>query len=382
MEVVMTPQGRHLVVVGAGFAGLACAGAAAARGVATTVLEARPGPGRGIRSTGILVKEAADQWDVPRHLTRKVHGVRLYSPSLRSVDLERPGYYFLATDTPGLDRWWAREAARHGAEIRWGRPFRGSRLLPDGRIQLVEHDLTCDVLVGADGAKSAVARDLGLQRNTELLVGIELEAVGVAGMADDRLHVFLDSRLAPGYIGWAVPGVHATQIGVAVRGSSTPNLERLLSRLGRVFDLSHMEIRGYRAGLIPVGGPLRSTSRGNALLIGDAAGWVSPLTAGGIHCALALGRVAGVAVADFLLDGGPHPSRIMQRRVPSFAWKRWLRRVIELQPPDRLIDLVLRSHTVRTAAKLVFFHHRGLLSRDGWAAWLTRFHPNRADVTR
>ncbi len=370
---------RRLVIVGAGYAGLACAGAAAARGLATTVLEARPAPGVGVRTTGILVKEAADAWDVPRRLTRKIHGVRLYSPSLRSLDLERPGYYFLATDTPALEVWWAREVARRGSEIRWGRPFRGGRLRPDGRIELVGHDLTCDVLVGADGTRSSVARDLGLQHNTELLVGIEVETVGVGGMPDDRLHVFLDSRLAPGYIGWAVPGVHGVQIGLAARGSSRPNLAGLLSRLERVFDLSRMEIRGHRAGLIPVGGPLRATTRGNVLLIGDAAGWVSPLTAGGIHCALAWGRRAGVAIADFLLDGGPHPGRVIGRHVPKFTCKRWMRRLIDLRPPNRLIDLALGSRAVRTVARLVFFHHRGLLSRDGWAAWFGRLRAQRVD---
>ena len=55
-----------------------------------------------MHTTGLLVKEAAQEWEVPGWLTRKIHGVRLYSPALESVDLESPGYYFLATDTAGI----------------------------------------------------------------------------------------------------------------------------------------------------------------------------------------------------------------------------------------------------------------------------------------
>lgn len=55
-----------LAVVGAGFAGLACARSAAARGLRTLALERRPRAGSAIRTTGLLVKEAAERWVCPR----------------------------------------------------------------------------------------------------------------------------------------------------------------------------------------------------------------------------------------------------------------------------------------------------------------------------
>lgn len=365
-EIIPPPR---LVVVGASFAGLACAHAAARRGLATTVLERRSGADRSIGTTGILVKEVADQWDVPRRLTRKIHGVRLYSPSLRTLDLARPGYYFLATDTPGLLSWWAREAQSAGAEILWGRAYRGSRPAPRRRIGIQDHGVACDFLIGADGARSQVARSLRLDVNQRLLTGLEAECAGVAGIDEDRLHVFLDSTLAPGYIAWTVPGVSAVQIGLAVNGGQRVSLDGLLAKLRAVFDLDRLRIDGYRAGLIPVGGPLRRIAAERALLIGDAAGWVSPLTAGGIHCALSWGRLAGIAVADHLLDGGPHPASVLRRLVPSFAVKRQLRRLFDLQPPNRLLDIALGTTVVRRLAQLVFFHHRGLLGSDAWRDW-------------
>ena len=74
------------------------------------VLEAKPSPGSRIHTTGLLVKEAAEEIDFPAALTRKIHGVRLYAPNLNHVDLAAPGYYFLATDTGALLDWMAMRA--------------------------------------------------------------------------------------------------------------------------------------------------------------------------------------------------------------------------------------------------------------------------------
>ena len=94
-----------LVIVGASFAGLICARSAALRGLKVIVIESKSDPGARIHTTGILVKEAAEEVDTPANLSRVIHGVRLYSPSLKSIDLRAPGYYFLTTDTAGLIRW-------------------------------------------------------------------------------------------------------------------------------------------------------------------------------------------------------------------------------------------------------------------------------------
>jgi len=88
-------------VVGASFAGLACATALARAGMRVTVLEKKSDAGEKLHTTGIIVKDAIDQValldGLPADLVRRVGGVRLYAPNLRYVDLAAPGYYFLAT---------------------------------------------------------------------------------------------------------------------------------------------------------------------------------------------------------------------------------------------------------------------------------------------
>ena len=345
-------------IVGASFAGLACAQACAVRGLRTRVLERKKDPGDAVHTTGLLVKEVADEWDLPRSLTRKIRGVRLYSPRLRRIDLQAPGYYFLATDTPALLRWLADRAAEAGAEIRTGTEYRGDR---EGRV-----------LVGADGPRSRVARDHRLGTNTEFLAGVEAEFEGVRDVDPDRLHVFLDSDLAPGYIAWVVPGLGLTQVGLACRRPVRPRLDLLLDRVRRLFDFGRSRQVGVRGGLIPVGGRVDRFAGDDVVLAGDAAGLVSPLTAGGIHTALDSGRRAGLAIAEHLLDGGRPLPWLLADAYPTFFWKRWLRRAIDLRPPNGWIDAAFSSPRFRAVAQAVFFHHRGLLTAAAWrdlGAW-------------
>ena len=85
-------------------------------------------------------------------------------------------------------------------------------------VRLNRHGVSLDVqtryIVGADGARSRVAAALGLDQNQEWIVGVEevLENVPLAGRP--RFHCFLDPRLAPGYLAWAVHDGEQVHIGV------------------------------------------------------------------------------------------------------------------------------------------------------------------------
>ena len=60
-----------------------------------------------------------------------------------------------------------------------------------------------------------------------------------------------------------------------------------------------------RGGPIPVGGLLRRISCADGLLVGDAAGAVSPLTAGGLDPCLRLSEHAAAVLDDALRAGRP-----------------------------------------------------------------------------
>ena len=347
---------RDLVVVGAGFAGLACARRAAERGLSVLVIDQQSLPGQHVRTTGILVKEAQAEWAAPAGLVREIRRVRLYGPSHRHVVLHCDGYHFLATRTAALLAFLADEARRAGAEVRFGQPFTAATTA-NGTVLIDGHDASCRFLVGADGAHSRVARAMGLDRNTRLLKGVERE-YEPADSDGDCLHCFVDGQRAPGYIGWVVPGVGVTQVGLAVNNSRKPDLAGFVEHIDARFGLSQRRVLAKRGGMIPINGLLKTLHGDRVLLIGDAAGMVSPLTAGGIHLSYRFGKVAADAIADYLERGEPHPGDVVKAAYKASRWKHWARWCYDNLPVAASMDVGLRTGGLfRRCAGKVFFNH-------------------------
>jgi digeranylgeranylglycerophospholipid reductase len=115
-----------------------------------------------------------------------------------------------------------------------------------------------------------------------------------------------------------------------------------------------------RAGLIPCGGVVTPVAASRTLLVGDAAGIVSPVTAGGIHTALKHGLAAGNAVADFLHGRNEDPSGWFVGSYPTFRTKRLLRFLFDHFQTDLVFNWLLSSWPMRSAASFVYFHHKGV----------------------
>jgi geranylgeranyl reductase family protein len=360
-----------LIIVGAGFAGLAAARTTASRGLKVAVIDAKREPGVRLHTTGILVPEAVDELDIPFHFTRRIPGVRLYSPRLDSIDLFSPGYAFFTTRTAELLRWLAEQAEEAGATIFWGTRFAGAERIGAG-FQLNGLPLTTRYLVGADGARSRVADCFGLGRNLRFLTGIELELESNGDLDPRFLHCFADSRLAPGYIAWAAPGPDAIQLGLAVRHGTRPDLRAFIAHTESMFGWSKHRIVGRRSGRIPCGGLVERASAPGVLLIGDAAGWVSPMTGGGIRLALHYSRRAGALIADHLDNHAPEPAAELGRELPTFRLKRLMRAALDLAPPNPFIDLALSTAPARRLAERIYFHRRGSrgIDFDAYRSWV------------
>jgi digeranylgeranylglycerophospholipid reductase len=356
-----------IAVIGASFAGLACARAAARRGASVVVLDRKSDAGEKLHTTGIIVRDAIEDYpgfrDLPTHLTRRIDAVRLYAPNLGSMRLTSPGYYFLATDTPGLMRHHAIEAQREGVTLRMNTAFVGGHRVEE-RIEL---DCGIDVryLVGADGPKSRVAEAFGLERNREFLFGIEHEYAGATLPEHDALHCFIDRALAPGYIGWALQGVGQLQLGLARRSPGGTDIAGFTDKVRNVLTIGTQPPAGVRAGLIPCGGTLTRVALPGVLLVGDAAGLVSPVTAGGIHTAVRHGDAAGAAIADFLRGQADDPAQWFPATYPRFRAKRFLRWGFDLFQADWIFNLMLRSWPMRRAVETIYFHRRRVKDVEG-----------------
>ncbi|MFC6091288.1 NAD(P)/FAD-dependent oxidoreductase [Saccharothrix lopnurensis] len=285
-----------VVVVGAGLAGLETARLLASRGLDVLVCDRRRHLDVGIRTTGIFVRRTLEDFPLPeRHLGPAVRRVLLYPPSLRApVELTSPRDEFRVADMAGVYAEARSRAERAGARVRLGTPY---------PVRGVEARFT----IGADGARSTVARRLGLDVNRHLITGVE-EVFPVATTSTPTFHCVLDPRLAPGYLAWLVDDGRQAHLGLA---GLPDRLAAPLPRLLREFRAGFPDPPAptgplhRRGGPIPVGGVLRRIACPDGLLVGDAAGAVSPLTAGGLDPCLRMADLAAAVTADYLRTGDP-----------------------------------------------------------------------------
>ncbi len=207
-----------------------------------------------------------------------------------------------------------------------------------------------------------------LGTSSRFLAGIEHEYDSLQIGDADKLHCFIDRRIAPGYIGWVLAGVRGVQAGLARRQNGTTwkpgeAMAAFLEKIAPAIDLRGALPTGVRAGLIPCGGVVSPVAVPRGATGRRCGRMVSPVTAGGIHTALKHGLAAGHAVADFLHGKGEDPSARFVRSYPSFRLKRALRFVFDHFQSDAAFNLLLGTRAMRSAAGLMYFHHKGVFNR-------------------
>lgn len=299
-------QTVDVLVVGAGLAGLHTARLLARRELNVLVVDRRRSLSAGIRTTGIFVRRTLDDFDLPDHLLGPgVRDVLLYPPSRRApIRLTSDRDEYRVADMAAVYEHAHRAAESAGARVLLGVRYAGASM---GFVRLVGAEpVTARFIVGADGARSRVARDLGLDVNRRLLVGAEIVHPIAPSSATPAFHCVVDPRVAPGYLGWVIADGRHAHVGVAgYPDAMRTGIRHLLDTFaadapGRTAPTGPVERRG---GPIPVGGVLRRLACPAGLLVGDAAGAVSPLTAGGLDPCLRMSELAASVTADYLRTG-------------------------------------------------------------------------------
>ena len=302
-----------VVIVGAGLAGLHCARRMGEAGLSVLLADQKPAVDRSVHTTGIFVRRTLEDFDFPEDcLGPPVRRVVLYSPRGRALPLTSPRDEFRVGRMPVLYRRWLDACLETGVEWRPNARFLGLEADGDGsRVVFDGGAVRAKLVVGADGASSRVGRALGLSENREWIVGVEDVFRSTRSMdsiegEEPTFHCWLDPVLAPGYIAWVVSDGEETHLGVAgyaARFRPADALRAFREKVDARFGLAGRAPDERRGGRIPVGGVLPRIACARGLLAGDAAGAVSPLTAGGLDPCLRLSELAARVAADFIATG-------------------------------------------------------------------------------
>ena len=361
-----------VVIVGAGLAGLQCAKLLAQRSARVLLFDRKADLTKGVHTTGIFVRKTLEDFDFPAQtLGRAVKNVTLYSPTLKTLDLRSQKEEFRVGKMGKLYDLFLRECQDIGVEFLNEARFVSSTANEDGetivRLEKGGKSLRVKtkVLIGADGVCSCVAKDLRLDENKEWIVGCE-EVYRAENRAavEPRLHCFLDAKLAPGYLAWVADDGEETHVGVGgYAGKFNPRkaLEAFKTKIdGKILNFRDLEFAETRGGRIPVGGVLRKIANENGLLIGDAAGAVSPLTAGGLDACLRLSKLAAEIVSERLRTEDPKvllefSGELFRARFFSRLWMRRLIANISNQTLFELGFFFLRGKFGTRFAQHIFF---------------------------
>ncbi len=348
-----------VAVIGAGLAGLQTSRLLARRGLRVLLIDRKESLADTVHTTGIFVRRTWEDFPLPdEQLGPAIREVFLHSPSSRVVHLAsdrdefrigRMEWIYLSM-LDACDR-----AGVHFLPSAWLAACDHGRVKVARRIHTEEYGAR--FIVGADGPCSTVARHLGLDRNSEFLVGLE---VVVAARSEAALHCFVDPRIAPGYIAWVASDGRTAHVGVAGyrhRFDPARSLEIFRSNVAHLAGENVIERRG---GLIPVNGILHRIANEQGLLVGDAAGAVSPLTAGGFDGAMRLSSFAAEVVAEYLEREDPAVLRQYDgaRFRAQFVTRRWMRSALRVASHPLLIEMAFAAMAVppvRAIARRVFF---------------------------
>jgi geranylgeranyl reductase len=300
-----------IVVVGANCGGSVAAGDLAASGANVVLLErdlARKKP-----CGGAIPPKAMSEFGIPRTIVeRKVTRAAVIAPSGNTIEMPVRGSvageddYIIMLKREVLDRALREKAQNAGAELREA-SFVSQEVQSDGRLRVKVRDrsrreyyLTCDALIGADGAGSAVAKSVGRKPErhaSAIQERLELPADAME-YYENRAELYLGDDISPDFYGWIFPKGDHVAVGTGCRpehaNRSYAFLEGVKARAGS-------KLRGAKRILLE-GHPLPMDRNkrlvfGKVLLVGDAGGMVAHTSGEGIYFAMAAGRMAAQTIA-------------------------------------------------------------------------------------
>ncbi|MFN3936497.1 MAG: geranylgeranyl diphosphate reductase [Gemmobacter sp.] len=262
---------------------------------------------------GAIPPRLIADFEIPdSQIVARITTARMISPTGRAVDIPIENGFVGMVDREHFDEFLRCRAAAAGADrltgtfLRIERDGGGTHVVWRDRETGSERRSTARIVIGADGARSAVARaEVPGGREIPYVIAYhEIIAAPAPDHAYDpgRCDVVYDGRISPDFYGWVFP--HGAQASVGMgTGVDGIDLKKATADLRRASGLQDCATIRREGAPIPLR-PLDRWDNGrDVVLAGDAAGVVAPSSGEGIYYAMVGGRVAATAAQAALASG-------------------------------------------------------------------------------
>lgn len=301
-----------VIVVGAGPSGCFTAELIANFGLKVLVLEEHEQVGEPVQCAGLISPRAMELAGALDNIViNKLTDLRVISPLGTNLCLKSSLDHLLAIDRVLFDRYLAAKAEKAGANLFTGARVTGLERIRGGfrvtvsRKNDTEIAMDTRLIIGADGTFSRVAKWLELKninsRAVMFAADVELQCPEI-----HRIDVFLGRSLAPGWFGWVIPLDKKTcRVGsgfaMEKQGRSPEYFfQQMVNKHPQYFR--GLKVLKYTSGTVPLG-LMSKIYAPHAMLVGDAACQIKPISGGGIYMGLRGAQLcAQVAVKALLED--------------------------------------------------------------------------------
>jgi geranylgeranyl reductase family protein len=299
-------QNHDVIVVGAGPSGATLAYELAKRGIGVLVLEKEKLPRYKCCAGGVTSKTAKlldfDISEATEDVIREVSFTFNFGSHYLGQH-SQPLIYTVMRDA--FDYFLVQKAQQVGAVVRDGQKVTQIQVRADWvEVSTADSIFRSRFVVGADGAYTVVARELGMGRSIEYVTAIESEiVVPDEELAKWKSRVQIDLGCIPGGYAWVFPKRKHLSVGVGCQASKARHLSLHYQKFLNSLSMGSYTVARFGSHLIPTCTNGRIVWQDKALLVGDAAGLADPLTGEGIYDAILSAQLAAPVIEDSLVKG-------------------------------------------------------------------------------